>query len=205
MCYHKTMVLLTFTLHSFALLCGTASFVAVLLVYVRNPLEVVRNFLIFLGSLFLFVLSFWIDALSTIASSLDSGDTQIAGTLQALAFLTVIAAGMLQIGILPHLAYSVSEKKPTERSVRVSALSLLAISLLSVAVVLRPAVSLLRYLLSAVLYGNIAYWIWAIRKKLRMPLSQESIPPPSLSWEQGFCEDSSGFPWCFSPSLFWMS
>lgn len=172
------MVLWPFTLHSFALLCGTASFVAVLLVYVRNPLEVVRNFLIFLGSLFLFVLSFWLEALGTIASSMGLGDEQSSGTLAALAFLTVIAAGMLQIGILPHLASSVSEDRPTERSLRVAALSLLTLSLLSIAVVLRPGIPLFRYLLSAVLYGNIGYWIVVIRKKLRSNLPQESFLPP---------------------------
>lgn len=149
------MALLPLVVYSLALLCGTAAPIAVGILYLKNRTAVLSHFLFFLVSLFLFVLSFWINTLQNL-NELSDG---------LLIFLTGLELGLtaiasiLQILILPYLLYGVFKEKPP-RWARILSFSNAAGILIFTS--LRATVSKaawILYVLSSLLYGTIGLYL----------------------------------------------
>jgi DNA-binding CsgD family transcriptional regulator len=137
--------------------------------YALNRTHLLRVFLVFLSSLFLFVLSFFLRE-----SGLPS-PTASAG----LSFTTEAAGAIVQVWILPSLVFGLFVQ-PVPAAVRaLCVVSAVLMGILVVASALAPAVAAPRIAIAVLLYGSIgAYTVLMIVWLRRKPVGRE--PPDRL-------------------------
>ncbi len=89
-----------------AVFVGAAALGIGAFLYATHRTTVLRTYLIFLTSIFLFVLSFWFREIGTTIDALSVGSgTEIGHTLSALAFLAEAVAGIVLVLALPRLSH----------------------------------------------------------------------------------------------------
>lgn len=130
--------------------------------YTAHRTRVLRSYLVFLTTLFLFVLSFWFReigfAIATIAS--DAGDStgRAAGFIRSLAgasFLCEAIAGVVLVLVLPSLTHAVFNRSVSSLRRSVTVLSALAMSGLALTTIALP-VRWAPIALASIMYVTIA-------------------------------------------------
>ena len=136
-------------MHSLAVLAGTIGLGIGTFLYSIQRTLLLRHFLVFLTSLFLFVLSFFLR---------ETGVPE-PESAAILAFIAEASAGILQVTILPYLVFGLFMQPVPFPARAVSATSALLLAMLTLASAFAPQVLATRIALAAVLYGSVAAYI----------------------------------------------
>jgi DNA-binding CsgD family transcriptional regulator len=151
---------LTGVAHSLAVLAGAVGLGIGMFLYSINRTLLLRHFLAFLTSVFLFVLSFFLR---------ETGvpDQTTAGTL---AFIAEAVGGILQVVILPSLVYGLFVQPVPAPARVVGVVSALVMGGLVIAAALAPEIEAIKLVIAALLYGSIGAYIarmiiWLARRR----------------------------------------
>jgi DNA-binding CsgD family transcriptional regulator len=183
-------MILTILVHSAALISGAVGLGIGTFLYALNRTHLLRVFLAFLSSLFLFVLSFFLRESGLPTPTASAG----------LAFITEAAGAIVQVWILPSLVFGLFVQ-PVPAAVRaLCVVSAVLMGILVVASALAPAVAAPRIAIAVLLYGSIgAYTVLMIVWLRRKPVGREPVghePPDRLRMRRSlrtFVWVSAGF------------
>ncbi|MFP4378715.1 MAG: helix-turn-helix transcriptional regulator [Spirochaetales bacterium] len=170
----------TVVMHSLAVLSGAVGLGIGTFIYSVNRTLLLRHFLVFLTSLFLFVVAFFLR--ETGIPSDEAAST--------IGFFAEAIGGILQVVILPPLVYGLFVQ-PVPRSAQVvSASSALIMGVLVVVAALAPETTATRLAVAALLYGSIAAYL--LRMIVWLRTGDSGHEQPERAQTQRFL---TGFVW----------
>jgi DNA-binding CsgD family transcriptional regulator len=151
---------LTGVAHSLAVLAGAVGLGIGMFLYSINRTLLLRHFLAFLTSVFLFVLSFFLRETGVPDQT----------TAETLAFIAEAVGGILQVVILPSLVYGLFVQPVPAPARVVGVVSALVMGGLVIAAALAPEIEAIKLVIAALLYGSIGAYIarmiiWLARRR----------------------------------------
>lgn len=162
--------MLSLVLSVIAVGIGLAALGIGLFLYSIHGTRLLRHYLWFAGSIFLFAASFVASALErSLFLPVSPGDLapQFLLAARALAFLADAAGAIIHVLILPRFVLSLLNRPVPAVATVCATLSAMAIATFAIALLVDPAAKLPTVALSLLLYGSIAFWLTVLAILLR--------------------------------------
>lgn len=172
-----------------AVFSGAAAFGIGAFLYLTHRTVVLRHYLTFLVSVFLFVLSFWFREIGTAISRIAAGSpttgdatSTVVWNLGRASFLSEATGGVLMVLTLPRLSHGIFSRSVSNMRVTLSMLTAVSMIGLAITTIASPVwwapvvLGLLLYGSVAVAIVEMAVWIHQT-KPATTDTSESSIPP----------------------------